>query len=796
MRKGTEMREFAHINATTIKEAVSILREFNGTARPVAGGTDLLGQMKDDILPKYPKAIVNIKTIPGLDYVREEDGTLKIGALTRLHDIATHPTVKGEYTALAEAAHRAASPHIREMGTIGGNICQSNRCWYYWSPDNRFPCIRKGGKVCYAMFGENRDLHSIFGGVRIGSPPCSSNCPAGTDIASYLSRIRDGELVEACRILLDYNPLAAITGRVCPHFCESKCNRGELDEPISVRSIERFLGDYVVENAGEFIKPPEVESKKKVAIIGAGPAGVSAAYYLRRSGHRVTVFEKMEEPGGWLTYGIAPYRLPKSVVKRQISALEKSGIQFRLKVGVGEDMAIEELMAKFDAVFLACGAQKERTLGIGGEELIISGLDFLRRFNQGVREAPGRKVAVIGGGNSSLEVARVLLRMGAGPVIVYRRSEAEMPAMREEIEKAREEGLKFEFLALPLEVFEEEGKIVLKCVRAMLQDLDDTGRPRPVPVKGTEFTTEFDAVIKAIGADQDTSHVPPEFLDKDGGDRLKIDVSKCFLGKNLFAGGDFVTGQATVVEAIAGGRRAAVSIDRYLEGKATQVQDSQRETKRPPERFNSACLKKMARVRVPELSLSERMKGMDIEDILDPAFDDTQMEANRCLNCGCVAVNSSDIAPALIALDAKIQTTERVIKAREFFEAGVEKTTVLDDDEIVTEIQVPRPGEGTRSSFIKFAPRKSIDFPIVNCATAVEIKDGVVRKARICLNAVYNHPYRVAKAEESIAGKPIDESTAESAANAAVTGACPLAKNAYKIQISKALVKRTLLACR
>ena len=234
------MREFAHINATTIEEAVFFLREFKGKAMPIAGGTDLLGQMKDEILHKYPEAIVNIKTIPDLDHIREDNDTLKIGALSKLHDIATNPTVKARYTALAEAAQRAASPHIREMGTIGGNICQSNRCWYYWSPDNRFPCIRKGGKECYAVAGENRDLHSIFGAVRIAPPSCSSNCPADTDTASYLSKIRDGKLLEAAKILLDFNPLAAITGRVCPHLCERKCNRGEFDEPISIRSIERY----------------------------------------------------------------------------------------------------------------------------------------------------------------------------------------------------------------------------------------------------------------------------------------------------------------------------------------------------------------------------------------------------------------------------------------------------------------------------------------------------------------------------------------------------------------------------
>lgn len=789
------MREFTHINATTVEEAASILKEHKGRAKPVAGGTDLLGEMKDEILAKYPKTIVNLKTIPDLDYVREDGDALKIGALTRLEDIANHKTVKDKYAALAEAAHRAASPHIREMGTIGGNICQSNRCWYYWTPDNRFPCIRKGGKVCYAIVGENRDLHSIFGATRVVSPPCTSNCPADVDIASYLSKIRDGELREAAMILLDFNPLAAITGRVCPHFCERDCNRGEFDEPISIKSIERFLGDYILENAGELIKPPEVEVEKSVAIVGSGPAGLSAAYYLRRVGYRVTVFERLAEPGGWLTHGIAPFRLSKALVKRQVKILEDSGVKFSLRVDIGKDKSIEELTKTSDAVFLACGAWKERVLGVKGENLMMSGLEFLKNVNRGVREAPGKEAAIIGGGNGSLDVARTLLRMGVKPVIVYRRTEAQMPAVTEEIEKAKEEGLKFEFLAQPVEASKKGGKIALTCVRTRLGDLDETGRPRPVLMEGTEFTTEFDAVIKAIGADPDLSYVPAEFLDKTGKGQLKIDRSRYFLGKNVFAGGDFVTGPATVAQAIGGGRKAADSIDRYLKGTETQVEEKDEETVKLPARFNSSYLKRMSRVKTPELSMSERLKSMDIEEVIGLSLGDAETEANRCFNCGCVAVSPSDLAPALIALNAKIKTTERVVEAEEFFAVGVDKTTVLADDEIVTEIRVPKLNAGTKSNFIKFAPRKSIDFPIVNCATAIESERGVVKAARICLNAVYNIPYRVTEAERSIIGKSIDESTAEAAANAAVTDACPLPKNTYKIQVSRALVKRTILAC-
>lgn len=787
------MRRFKHINAGSAEEATQVLKEYGEKARVIAGGTDLLGQMKDDILPEYPEVIVNIKTISGLDYIREEGKTLRLGALTRLEDIARDRTVNDKYTIVAEAARRTASPHIREMGTIGGNICQSNRCWYYWVPDNRFYCARKGGHACYALTGDGR-YHSIFGGTRVNGTPCSTNCPASIDIPSYLSKIRDGDLVGAARILLNFNPLPAITGRVCPHFCESECNRGELDEQISIKGIERFIGDYILENMDEMVKSPQVEIKKSVAIVGSGPAGLSAAYYLRRLGYGVTVFEKMEEAGGLLTYGIPPYRLPKDVVRRQIKALEGMGIEFRLKTNIGKDVNIEELMKSFDAVFLACGAWRERVLGIKGEQLMMSGIEFLRNSNLGVREVPGKKVAVIGGGNAAVDVARTLLRLGAEAVIIYRRSRAEMPAVKEEVNKAKEEGIKIQFLTLPVTASKKGSQIVLKCTRMRLGPLDKTGRPQPVPIAGSEFTTEFDAVMKAIGEEPDTSAIPAEFLDKNR--RLKVDASTCSLGKNVFAGGDFVSGPATVVAAIAAGRRAASSIDQYLGGTGTRCEEKDSEAVKLPEKFNSSYLKKTSRVGTPELPVSKRVKSIDIEDVSSLGLSAVETEANRCFNCGCVAVNSSDMAPVLIALEAKIKTTKRVIEADKFFTVAGDKTTVLDDDEIVTEIEVPMPGAGTKSTFTKFALRKSIDFPVVNCAAAIKSEKGVVKAARICLNAVYNTPYRVTKAEEYIIGKSINDSSAEEAASAIVADTCPLINNRYKIQIAKTLVKRATLACK
>jgi NADPH-dependent glutamate synthase beta subunit-like oxidoreductase len=784
------MKSFKHINALSAKEATSVLREYGDKAKVIAGGTDLVVQMKDNILPEYPEVIINIKTISGLDYIREEGKTLKLGALTRLEDIAQDRVVQTRYSLLAEAARRTASPHIREMGSIGGNICQSNRCWYYWVPDNRFYCARKGGKLCYALTGDGR-YHSIFGGTRVNGTPCSTDCPANVDIPSYLSQIREGNLTRAARTLLDYNPLPAVTGRVCPHFCEGGCNRGEFDEAVSIKGIERFIGDYILDNAGKIITPPEGSTGKSVAVVGSGPAGLSAAYYLRRLGYSVTVFEKMEEAGGLLTYGIPPYRLPKDVVSKQLKALEGMGIEFKLKSSIGKDKTVK-LMKSFDAVFMACGAWKETLAGVDGEELMMSGIEFLKNSNLGAREVPGKKVAVIGGGNAAVDVARTLLRLGAEPVIVYRRSRAEMPAVKEEVEKAEEEGIKIQFLTQPLAAAKKGGKIVLKCTKMKLGPLDKSGRPKPVPVAGSEFTAEFDAVMKAIGEEPDTSAIPTEFLDKNG--RLKMDASSYSLGKNVFAGGDFVTGPATVVAALASGRKAASAIDRYLGGKGTQ--NNQSKAGRLPAKFDSFCLTKTSRAETPELPAAKRVKSLDIEDVKNLNSTAVKTEANRCFNCSCVAVNSSDMAPALIALEAKIKTTRRKIKVDDFFAVDGDKTTVLANDEIVTEIEVPAPAAGTRSTFTKFALRKSIDFPIVSCAAAIKTEQGAVKSARICLNAVYNTPYRATRAENYIKGKPINDSNAEKAANAIATDTCPLINNSYKIQIAKTLVKRAILACK
>jgi NADPH-dependent glutamate synthase beta subunit-like oxidoreductase len=785
------LMKFEHINAASLDDAVSILRRYRDKAWILAGGTDLVGAMRFEVLHDYPEVLVNLKTIPGLDYIREEDGGLKIGALTRLEDIAGSLTVRDRYAALAEAARRTASPHVRAMGTIGGNLCQLIRCWYFRKEDNRFNCIRKGGTMCHAVIGDNR-YHSIFGASRVALPPCSANCPAGNDIPSYLSSIRDDNLAEAAQILLSSNPMPAITGRICPHACEQNCNRGDLDEALSIRSIERFVGDYALDHADSLYRAPRQASKKRVAVIGSGPAGLSAAYYLRKLGYRITVFEAKEKAGGVLTYGIPSYRLPKDVVGRQIQAIENSGVQFKFGVNVGKDITLDDLQKKFSAVFCATGAWESSSLEIPNERFLNQGLDFLEKINRGLRRIKARKVLVIGGGSVAMDVATSALRVGAREVTVAcLESRDEMPALRGEVEQAVKEGIRLMPSWGPSRVLKAKGKLsgmeLIRCSSVF----DSEHRFAPAYDRSVKDTVEADLIILATGQKPDLSYAETH-LDLDKGlIAIDPDTQATSVAK-VFAGGDAtISGPLSVVAALASGRRAAEAINRYLGGKvAWEVPKKVGHLTR----CNDDCLEQSSRIRMPEQSISEHSLGK--EEAMGLYLKSVETEARRCLNCGCDGVNPSDIAPALVVLNATIVTTKRNIKAEEFWVAdkGL-KPTVLENDEIIIEIRIPRPAAGVKSSFLKFAMRKSIDFPIVNCAAAVESRNGVVKSARICLNAVYNNPYRVAKAENIIKGKPVNESNAEAAGAAAVSDAVPLPYNKFKIQIAKTLVKRAILGC-
>jgi NADPH-dependent glutamate synthase beta subunit-like oxidoreductase/CO/xanthine dehydrogenase FAD-binding subunit len=760
------LRSFQHIAASSLEEAAEILGKAKGKAVPMAGGTDLLGVMKDRIHAEGPQVVVDLKTIGRLSYIKADKKGLRIGALTPLDEIVTNEAVRAKYPLLAEAAHSVASPQIRNMGTIGGNICQEPRCWYYRAPDDLFHCIRKGGDKCGALLGENR-YHSIFGSVRVAEPACTAACPAHTEIPAYMDRIRQGDLDAAARIVLDHNPIPAITGRICPHFCEIKCNRSEFDESVSIQNVERTLGDHILDNAALFMKPPKKERKKTVAVVGSGPAGLSAAYFLRKEGWQVTVFDKMPEPGGMLTYGIPAYRLPKEIVKRQVKAFEGMGIVFKMNYAVGQKgKTLKDLGKNFDKVFLAVGAWGKRTLNIDKAELLTSGLDFLMEIGLGKTPVLGKKVLVIGGGNVAVDVALSARRLGAKQVTMACLESREiMPAFPEEIEEALHEGVELVTSAGPHKIIEKGGKITGMDMVACTSVFDGQGRFNPSFDTAQKQTIKADQIILAIGQATDLSFADDKLKAERGW--IVIDDKTAASLDDVYAGGDVVHGPSSVIKAVAAGRQTAHVI-------AKIKHESKLEFGQPLDMHpDSQCR-------------SERT-----QNISGP--EDIRREAQRCANCGCVAVNASDLAPALIALDAKIVTTQRTLNAGDFFQAGIKKTTVLEDDELVKEIEIPSGAESKRQGYLKFRIRNAIDFPIVSLAYVLGEEGGTVKNASIVLGAVAPLPLRAKGVEAFLKGKPADEATAIGAGNVAAEDIKPLSRNRFKVQIVRALIKKMLL---
>ena len=392
------------------------------------------------------------------------------------------------------------------------------------------------------------------------SAPCSAACPAGVGIPAYLQDIKEGHPKEAFAAITSRNPFPRITGRVCPHFCEQACNLEEKTgrDSVSVRSIERWLGD---ETAHLPHPVPSRETGKQVAVVGSGPAGLAAAFYLRRSGHEVTVFDRRDLPGGMLRYGIPDYRLPTVIVDEELARLEAMGIEFRNGVALGSDLTLDDLEATYAAVFVATGAARERTVGIEGESLLEPGLAFLEATGRGEVALPGDRCAVIGGGNTAMDVARVLRRLGAEVTVLYRRTVAEMPAIREEYEHAVADGVTFKWLTLPRAVKKQDGKLIVTVEDMWLGEPDESGRRRPMPT-GVSRELRFDGVFSATGETADLTPFPDRLTSSDGW--LSLAEDGATTDPLVYAGGDLATGPATVIEAIVAGRRAARAIDHQL----------------------------------------------------------------------------------------------------------------------------------------------------------------------------------------------------------------------------------------
>ncbi len=734
-------------------------------------------------MPEYPEAVINIKTINGLDYIKRDKKGLRIGALTKLADIAGSKVVKEEYKLLAEAVHSVATPHVRNMATVGGNLAQDVRCWYYRYPQQiggPIVCLRKGGKICSALPGDNR-YHSIFGAAPLDEYPCSSHCPANTNIPGYLSEVRKGNLGEAARMLIDYNPIPAVTGRICPVFCEPECNRRELDQSVAIQCVERGVGDYILDRTNELYRPPEKESGKKVAIVGSGPAGLAAAYYLRRDGHEVTVYEKLQEAGGMLIYSIPPYRLPKSVVRRQIEALKGMGIIFHVGIDVGKDVSLDAIKSSIDAIFVAVGTWKSLKLGVPGEDAegVHYALDYLKKINSEESVALGNKVIVIGGGSVAIDAARTARRLGAEDVRMVclecldLTSKDRMLALDQEIVEAQEEGITIHPSLGVTKMVTKDGKVsgieTVTCIS--VREPGGAFNPQ-YDYTCSGASLEADSIIIAIGQAVDPSLT--EAFQKDD--------------KFVFVGGDMVSGPSTVIQAVASAREAVRSIESLLGTRSQSVVE-----KSPENLFVESIFHDIPRAQVQEVIPSLRIKGIQMEDIQGLSPEEVEREAQRCFNCGCLAVGPSDMGIALVALNARIVTTKRNISAEDFFSASATYSTILDSDELIKEIQIPVPAAGARQSYNKFTLRKPIDFAIVSVASMITVDAGVCKDVRIVLGGVAPEPIRAKKAEDFINGQSIEEKSAAKAAELSLDGATPLAMNDYKIEIAKTLVKRAIL---
>jgi len=562
----------------------------------------------------------------------------------KLVEVGRHPNVEIMTGRTVEAVEGEAG-HFRVRMTKAPRFVDLDKCTGCGDCANVCPIsvpsdfneLLNTRKAVYRHFPQA--IPSGFAIDKLGTSPCKAACPTHISVQGYVALIAAGKFKEALKLIKRDNPFPIVCGRVCNHPCEEACKRGEVDEPIDIMHLKRFVADLDLRAETRFI--PEVKEKKgkKIAVVGAGPAGLTAAYYLAIEGYAIDVFEALPVAGGWLAVGIPEYRLPKDVLKAEIKVIEDLGVKIHLNTGIGKDIPFEKLRQDYDAVFIGCGTILSSKLDVPGEDLqgVVHGVDYLRRINLGEKVFLGNRVAVIGGGNVAMDAVRTAIRTGSKDVfILYRRSRAEMPASPEEIEEALEEGIQIEFLVAPVRILGEGGKVTgIECIRMELGEPDASGRRRPLPVKGSEFTIAVDTVVPAIGQAADLSFIP-----KESGIAINkwntFDVDPVTFATNVpgvFAGGDNVTGPATVVKAVYAGKEAAVSIGRYLSDQEIRTGRAKDWTKDLADKADVSQVAKVPRVSYPLLKPEER-KGDFREVGIGLSEEEAVREANRCLACG------------------------------------------------------------------------------------------------------------------------------------------------------------------
>jgi NADH-quinone oxidoreductase subunit F len=482
--------------------------------------------------------------------------------------------------------------------------------------------------------------------------PCQHTCPAGMDVPAYVALVRAERFEDAYKIMLRTNPFPSVCGRVCDHKCQSKCRRSTLDEAIAVKFLKRFVADNAPRPE---TAPVPVTRKEKIAVIGAGPAGLTAARDLALRGYKVTVFEELPEPGGMLRWGIPAYRLPRDILASEINDnIQALGVEIKCNTRVGKEISFEQVDREFDYVFLATGAHRSQSMRVDGENLqgVFGSVEFLRDFNTNEeawlsgKKTLGSKVAVIGGGNSAIDAARVALRLGADVTILYRREKKDMPAAEEEILAAEEEGVKIQFLVAPLKIEEKDGKVCgITCERMELREFDKSGRKIPGALEGSKFTLSVDAVVSAIGQAPDMT-----FVQQDSGvsvsrwSTFELASGSKSQTKNpkFFAGGDALTGPDTVIGAIAAGHQAARDMDGYIRkinGEPAYEEPPEEEIVVPFAIDEESI--EAPQAKMPELDVLRRRR--DFEEV-EQGYGRMQAvkEASRCLRCDAASLDSDE----------------------------------------------------------------------------------------------------------------------------------------------------------
>jgi len=492
------------------------------------------------------------------------------------------------------------------------------------------------------------NLYTRRGGLRLATdicksakrklPPCRTACPAHVNVQGYVSLIQKGKFSEAVELIRKDMPFPAICGRVCFSPCEDACARVNLDQAVAIRALKRIVADIEREHGRVKPEPIPETRTEKVAIIGAGPAGLTAAYELAKLGYPVTVFERMTELGGMMRYCIPNFRLEKFVVANEIAYIKDIGVEIKTGIEFGKDITLESLRNEgYKAVFIAIGTQLSRKLNVPGEDLegVFHVLEFLRAVSFGQHVDVGERVAVIGGGNSAIDAARTAKRLGAREVmILYRRTENEMPALPHDVEAAEREGIKFHFLVAPKRIIGEEGKVkAIECLRMRLGEPDASGRRRPIQISFSEHQYEVDSVIPAIGQVSEKSCIPSELLDGKAR-RMLIPVDPITMQTKIpevFAGGDIVSGPASIIQAVGAGKQAAVSIHRYLTDQ--DLKPRREEVEETTWVKDWGALRKKSRryeapIEKPRLSFEEATR------FLEETKRKAMFEAFRCLGCG------------------------------------------------------------------------------------------------------------------------------------------------------------------